>query len=130
MGIFGVLFTIIPSSVISIYYQKANSMFFENLTVNTLLVSIAVFVFAKTHLNKPILSQNKEKALRFLSKCSFGVYLIHFFIIESIKEFLGFTILPINPIISVPLTSIIVFVISFLLSAALNRIPYVKKWIV
>ena len=44
-----------------------------NLTVNTLLVSVSVFVFAKTYLNIPLLSIRKQNILMFLSKTAYSV---------------------------------------------------------
>lgn len=130
LGIIGLAFTTISSSVLSLIWQSPVEMFYGNLTVNTLLVSVSVFVFAKTHLNYPLSSIRKQNIFMFLSKCSFGTYLIHPFFIESLNKFLNITSLSFNPVLSVPALSILVFIFSLAFSIVLNKIPFVNKWIV
>lgn len=129
-GILGLIFTISSTSILSLFWQSPAKMFYGNLTVNVLLVAMAVFVFAKTNLNKPIPSLRKQQMLLFFSKCTFGVYLIHPFFIELIKKYFNITSLTINPIFAVPILSVIVFLLSLLVSALLNLIPIVKNWMV
>ena len=117
LGIIGAIYTILTQS-------------YDNFNINVLLMSISIFVFFKTHLN---ILPKKEKTLKlilFLSKCSFGVYLIHPYIIEAVNILFGFSVLSFNPIISIPLLALFVFGISLSISAILNKIPLVKKWIV
>lgn len=129
LGIIGLVLTITSTSFLSVGFKTPLGIFYDDLSVNTLMVSVAVFVFAKSHFNNCTLL-HKKNALFFLSKCSFGVYLIHVFIIEFLDKNYFDTIGIINPILSIPIFSVIVYLISFLLSAILNKIPIVNKWIV
>ena len=103
--------------------NKPNQTFYGNFAVNTLLESVAVFVFFKAIFNRP------SKIIRTLSQYSFGMYLVHDAVISSLGK-LGLNSLTFSPIVSIPVISVIVFVISFAISAVLNRVPVLRKYIV
>jgi len=105
------------------------STFIDEMSVNVLLMAIAVFVFAKQHLNKSFKNEKTKNRLSYLSKCTFGVYLVHPLIIDCLDELYGFINLSISPILLVPLTTFIVFICSMIISASLNKIPFVQKWL-
>lgn len=83
----------------------------------------AVFVFFRERLNFPV------RFMRALSQYSFGAYLAHPAVIEFLAE-LGLDSLTFSPAASIPVIAVIVFVISFGISAVLNHIPVLKKYIV
>lgn len=64
-----------------------------------------------------------------LSKYSFGAYLIHALVIE-VLAMLGFTAVTFSPVLAVPVIGIITFAVSFAVSALLNKIPFINKYIV
>ena len=95
--------------------------------MNVLFEVIAVHTFFKYH------TFQNEKMNQFvivLSKFGFGAYLIHTFIIESMAAILHFDTLSMNAWDSVPVISIIVFIVSMSVSALLNHIPVIKKYCV
>lgn len=106
------------------------SIFFDELTVNILLISTAVFVFAKQHLNKPVKREKSAALLSFVSGCTFGIYLVHPLIIDCFENFAGITNLSFNPIFSVPSITLAVFLLSLAVSAIIKKIPFLNKWIV
>lgn len=126
-GILGFIFTVVADAGLSIKTQVANSNYYGNFEVNVLLEVIAVHTFFKYHT-----FQNKKinQFVVVLSKFGFGAYLIHTFIIENMAAILHFDTLSMNAWISVPLISIIVFVVSMSISALLNHIPVIKKYCV
>ena len=130
LGVLGLIITIVATSVVSLCLQTPIKMFYGFLTVNVLFSAAAVFVFAKTHLNRPPVSERRHDLLLLFSKCSFGVYLIHPFIIEFLKKFSNLSSLSFNPIISVPILAFFIFMMAMLIAVILNKIPKVKKWIV
>ena len=85
--------------------------------------AVAVFVFFRERLNFPV------RFMRALSQYSFGAYLVHPAVIEFLAE-LGLDSLTFSPVISIPIVALAVFVISFAISAVLNHIPILKKYIV
>lgn len=130
MGIGSLFFTVFVTMWISKRNQESSELFYNSMTVNILTTSIAIFVFAKQHMNKPLKSEKAMHVLSYISKCTFGVYLVHLLIINCLRRFVGITNLSFNPIISVPILALIVFVCSMGISAIMNKIPFVKKWFV
>lgn len=99
-----------------------------NLRASVFLYSVAVFAFAKNHIK----SRNGKiiKAFTGISKLSFGIYLVHLAFINVLEKHFGFlTPIGFNPIISNITCTLIVFVLSVILAMALNKIPYIKRFI-
>ena len=125
-GIIGFLVTILFTIIFSQMQQEKIVSFFDYNSLNVMLMSVAIFVFAKSNFNK--LSNKKiEDGIKKLSKCTFGIYLIHVIFIEQFNLKFNFNSISFNPVFSVPIISIIVFVISALFSKFLNRIPIINK---
>ena len=122
-GIVSVIACVILSSAVSLAQDSPNQIFYDNLTVTTLCEAVAVFVFFRERLNFPV------KFIRALSQYSFGAYLVHAAVITFLRK-LGLHSLTFCPAVSIPVISVIVFVISFGISAVLNHIPVLKKYIV
>ncbi len=127
LGICGFAVTIVCTSLLSVWGQKADTMFYGNLTVNVMLESIAVFIFIKDIFSGRAVSNKAKKALRVLSKYSFGAYLVHALVLEELERLFGLHALSFSPFVSVPVISVVVFVISFVISGALNHAPLLRK---
>ena len=82
-----------------------------------------VFVFLKY---RDFSNEKFNQIIKKLSEYSFGACLVHVFVLDRI----GITTLTFNPVISIVIMTVEVFVISFLLSGILHKIPVVKKYIV
>ncbi|MBR0035591.1 MAG: acyltransferase family protein [Synergistaceae bacterium] len=123
-GIIGAGMTILMSSYASLLKNEPQGLFYKELSVNVLLESIAVFAFFKQHCNR------ENKIVLKLSQYSFGAYLVHALILALLREYTGLHTLTFSPVISVPVIAVIVFIISFIISAVLNHIPVLKKYIV
>ena len=121
-GIIGVSMTILMSGFAS-FLKNEPKVFYGNLTVNVLCESIAVFVFFRRHF-----TCNNSVVLK-LSQYSLGAYLVHPIFISLLRK-IGLNSLTFNPVFSVPVIAVIVFIISFIISAVLNHIPVLKKYIV
>ena len=92
----------------------------------TILVSIAVFLFVIKH---PIeLSPIYEKLVTHLSGMTFGIYMVHtFVIIESFTRIHRF--IP-NIYLLVPVSIIATFVFSYIIILIVKQIPVLKKWVI
>ena len=130
LGILGWLVTVLGSAIYSTASGVAMGNFQGNMTPNVFFFTSAIFVFAKTHLNKPISNQRGQKLLSHLAKCTFGVFLLHPFFISVCTKFLGIYPVSFHPIVSVPVLTLAVFAISLAVSMVLNWIPWVKKWLI
>lgn len=128
-GVCGLIITIGMTDVISLLSGQPKVDFYGNFTINVLLESIAIFVFFKYKLS---LQPSKARAtlIAKLSKYSFGVYLAHMLVIEVLRDVFKLNTLTFNPILSIPIIAILVFLISFLISGILNHIPILKKYVV
>ncbi len=120
-GIIGVFSTIFLTSYASVSAGKGIVSFYRNFTLNTLFAAAALFVFAKYNLKS-------GKFIRKLSDCTFGAYLVHA-AFDIWFQRMGI-VADSCPLLLIPAIALAVFVCSFAASALLNRIPYVKKYIV
>ena len=95
-------------------------IFYKNDSLLILLESVSVFLlFKKT-------ARVELKIIKTLSDNSFGIYLVHMFVYYV----LGFTATTINPIIGIPLISLLIFVVSYLIILLLSWVPILSKWVI
>ena len=127
VGVLGALFTIIMTLIVSIKTQTASNSYYIWFNVNIMIQAIAVFVFFKY---KEYKSEKVNAIIQKLSKYSYGVYLIHLIFLEKLDTIFGINTLSFNPILSVVLISVIVYAISLIISAILNNIPIINRYIV
>ena len=113
----------------SVKLGKPNVLFYSNSSVNVLLMSVSIFLFAKYILSKIELSQKGLKILEKLSKYTFGAYLVHVLVLEKINEWFHFNTLSCHPIISVLILIVCTTILSFIISAVLNHFPKLNKYI-
>lgn len=130
LGILGIIGTVVLSAWISMLFGEPREEFYKCNSVNVSLTGIALFTFAKYHLNNIRLSDKAKKVVRILSKYSFGAYLVHVMVIESLAYFFGLEIIPTSPLLAVPVVSVMVVVLSFAISGIINHIPFLKRYIV
>jgi surface polysaccharide O-acyltransferase-like enzyme len=105
--------------------EQEMELFFLYCSPNVALMTIALFLAVK----KVKISSPKTKGiLANITKCGLGIYLIHYFVVG-----LGYRlayILGIPVLIKIPITAIIVFVISWIVvSLSYKLIPKGSKWI-
>lgn len=103
---------------------RANDMLYTLFSLNVFLECPGVFVFFKYRGGKA------GRAAAVLSKCSFGVYLVHLMVLEFLANVLGLNTLSFTPLLSVPVISLIVCAVSCGISCALGRIPKLGRYIV
>ena len=99
-----------------------SSLFFGHAAPTTLLAAAALFVFAKYHL------KNLPKAVDALARLSFGVYLSHVLILEILAA-LGIQALTWDPVWFVPTLAAAVFILSALLTALLQKLPLLGRFL-
>ncbi|MBQ2706568.1 MAG: acyltransferase family protein [Agathobacter sp.] len=130
LGIFGFIATVGCSAGISMMLGEPREEFYTCNSVNVSLTGVALFTFGKYYLNNIKISEKSKKVLRILSKYSFGAYLVHVMVIETLAATVGLEIVYTNPVWAVPVVSVIVAILAFALSAIINRIPVLNKYIV
>lgn len=128
LAVIGFASTILLTAYFSRKTGTADTGFYNNMRVNVLLESIGIFTFFKCRISK-INVKHKER-LTFLSKCSFGCYLVHTLVLQSLSRYYGINTKSLPASISVVVIAAVVFILSYFISIILNRIPFVKKYFV
>lgn len=106
-------------------YYFGYQYFYSYLSVNTILASIGVFFIIKNS-GSMFLSLNGKK----LASYSFGIYLIHPIYLDIINFLLSEDIVGnFNPFIYIPVTSIIIFILSLLSAIFIKKLPYFRHCI-
>ena len=97
-------------------------IFFSYGTITVFVYSMAVFVFIKE------LSKNKvsPEKLTLFSRLSFGVYLLHAFILGIVFRYLPHFEMP---YLFIPLIFVVVTVITYGICFIISKIPFIKKLI-
>lgn len=107
-----------------------NTFFYDYFAFNVVLQSIAIFLFFKS-INWSKLLRKVKGSIRWiteLSKSSFGIFVVHYIVLNELFRFGGiFDLYTTNSFYRVPITDIVVFIISFLLIFILRKIPIIKK---
>lgn len=129
-GIIGFISTALLTETVSKRLNTKIDFFYDNFTVNVFFEAVFVFVFVKGIMEKHRFSEKTVMLISALSKYSFGAYLVHVLIITLLGELFNLHSLSFNSAFSIPFVSVIVFIISFAISAILNHVPIVKKYLV
>lgn len=127
VGVLGFAATIGLDLIVALQTQTYCYNYYGDFNLNVLFEAVALFVWLKyCGLNNATLNKLIQK----LSKYSFGAYLIHALIVEELNNLFGLNTLSFNSALAVPCIGVIVFIVSYGISALLNQIPVVNKYIV
>ena len=123
MGIGGALVTIIGTFYLFNSTGEANERYFDNLSLQVVAMATAIFVMAKEL--APKCGALMLKFLAFVRKDLFGIYLIHALWLSVVDK-------PVfrhscSEIVTLPLITIIVFVLSLFTTKLIRLIPYLRK---
>jgi surface polysaccharide O-acyltransferase-like enzyme len=118
--VIGVCITIAGTYYLTNRDGKFNQYFYGYMTLNTLMVSTGVFlVFKNSTFSKSL------KGIDFISKYSYGVYLVHVLVLFFLSK-LGIEFSFLNPILSIPLTTLLCLILSVFIIYGINKLPYGK----
>lgn len=115
---------------ISLVSDTRYTYFYGNFSPLIILAAAGTFVFFRYAFSGVQLSPKAEKHLVRLSGDTFGIYLVHILVRNVLEEYGGLSTLSFDPWISIPVLSVLIFVISALISRVLHSIPIVKKYLV
>ena len=124
LGLAGLAATAGISAFASRLSGVLDDRFYEFDMLHTMCVSAAVFVFAKQRLRR-LASRPWVKAA---SKLSFGVYLVHVFVLDALRACLPETVLS-HPWAGTPLTVCAVLALSMEITWCLKRIPVIGGYL-
>lgn len=114
-----------------IYSCKNNidgNLFYEYNSITTFISAICLFmIFSKIYKNN-IIKANIRKAIEICSKNTLFVYVSHIFILELLQYIFNLNAVSFNPIFSVPLLSLLIFILCEIISLFINIIiNYFKR---
>ena len=108
------------------YNGEPYLLLYENINLFTLFEALAIFIAVKELKIAP-----KYNALLInASKLSLGIYIIHPLVTSIFYDLWGIDSASLNPIYFIPLFTLIIFAISYLLSFVLIKIPVVKRFLI
>lgn len=123
---FGVFLTSAKSQELGGYYD-----FFNRYNSSTVFIeSLFVFIATKTIVEKIKMKPRTEKFISTISDDTFGIYFLHPVTITTIGTLFNLHSDTFNPIFCVPFIAIITYIICEIISHILNKIPFVKNYIV
>lgn len=127
LAIVSFLFSICSNSAFAIISGKAKEFIFQCKLLNVMFPAFGIFIFVKNSFTNLKDNSKFKNIITKLSGLSFGIYLIHVAVLDVIVKKLQITTLCFNPIISVPLLNIAIFLISTILAWIISKIPILRK---
>ena len=120
----GILITIFGTFFIT----KHKGVFYDGfytysyLSLNVIIFSIGIFLLFKNFVK---LGTKATSVILFFGKYSYGIYLVHNLVLWALRG-VGFSFAFINPIIGIPITSVLCFIISTFIILVINKLPFGK----
>lgn len=121
IGLISLAITFFGTYIISASNNLFGSYFMNYLNFNTVLVSIMIFLYFKNA------NLKSHTILKVISTYSFGIYLIHVIIMEYIFSIFKVDFHYVQPLIFIPIFTLLVLVLSLLFSLLISKIPIVKR---
>ena len=123
----GIAIIAIGSRLLIAYPKYPGTMFYEPVNPAVMLLSASIFLIVKnTH---PKVSPAIIHIRDFAGKYNYGIYLAHALVLFFLEDPFGINYKLCMPLISIPLTALLAFIISLLLVWPINKLPWVGKWI-
>ena len=123
MGVLGFMVAMLGTYYLSKKVGEAEEHYFDNLSLQVAAMSTAVFLLVKQLASK--CGKGMLKCMEWIRKDLFGVYLTHAIWINIInKESLRHCC---SEVITLPLITLIVFLLSLITTKLIRLIPYLRK---
>jgi len=102
-------------------------MFYEPVSLPVLMLSASMFMIVKLTVPKvpPVIIRIRD----FVGRYNYGIYLSHALVLYFLDEPFGISYKLCAPIISIPVTALICFIVSLGLVWLINKISFIGKWI-
>lgn len=119
------------ANIISAYITGQGAEYFTSyLAPTTIVFSLAIYTFFIKRISRIDFKESTKKFFAVTTKYGFGAYLVHALICELIITHMGLKITGFAPIVSIPLITVLITVISFVITIAISKIPVIGKYIV
>lgn len=128
-GIVAMIYSIIGGIVYSRSLGYCNTTLYDNYCLNVVLLSSALFTFVKNVVSKNKLSEKWRQRIIWLSGKTAGIYMVHMLVSEPVYDWLlhcGYRL----TWFTIPLATVVTFLLSLVVVTAINRIPIARKWLI
>lgn len=129
LGLLCLIMTPVANSIYALRTGERTEFFSENLTPNVILAAAAIYIFFSKRISCVKFSIPVRNAISKFAGLGFGAYLVHVIFIELIDDFIGIDFLSGNPLLWVPVLTVLISAISLLCAAMLQKIPRIGKLI-
>jgi len=124
LGLLGVLANAAVTNLASQRLGATDLRFSDPLSIMTFFVAGAVFLLFKSQVSKIPFNERARCLIANVSRLPLGVFLIHPLIIYILEKVFGLSLLSFNPIFSVPLLTLAVFILSAAVIYAIKKAPF------
>ncbi|WP_157740907.1 acyltransferase [Mucilaginibacter xinganensis] len=125
--LFSIVLIAIGSRLVLLGHRWPSTMFFEPVSPPIVLLAASVFLIFK--LSAPNLSPIVLRIRDFAGSYNYGIYLAHALVLYFLEGPFGISYKLCTPIIAIPVTALVCLVITLPLVWAINKIPFIGKWI-
>ena len=122
-----IVLSVIGTRWLSFRLGFCHGFFYDDLHPFVLIPGVAVFVFLKDRFRS--LSPHWSRIVVKLSSYSFGIYLVHPLMMYLWTNLIGASSSGFNAVWLVPVLTIIIFILSYLLVKLISMIPFMRKFV-
>ncbi len=130
LGVAGFAATVWLSKYLTARMGHNDFTFFEYTYLNVMLETVLVFCVFRDLFGRLSVDGVTERLIGIASKCSFGVYLLHPFVLDLLDKNFALNTLSFDTAKAMPVVAVVVFVVSYCMSYILNKLPIIKKYLV
>ena len=125
--VFSIILIAVGSRLLIQYPSWPGTMLYEPVNPAVLTLSASIFIIVKLTVTKmpPVITRMRD----FAGKYNYGIYLAHALVLYFLDDPFGISYKLCTPIIAIPLTALICFLITLLLVWIVNKIPFIGKWV-
>ncbi len=130
LGVGGFCVTVWLSSYLTARMGHNDFTFYTYTYLNVMLETVFVFCLFRDLFGRLSVSRQTEQLIGTASKCSFGVYLLHPFVLDLLDKNFLLNTLSFDTVRAMPVVAVVTFVVSYCMSYILNKLPIIKKYLV
>lgn len=113
---------------------QADGFFMDNFILNIVMIAAGLFMIFKYFEPwfKKVISERWKKIIVIVSELTFAIYLAHTLVMDVfLRHFWGLDFGPlfINPFLGIPIFSLAIFILTFILVYIVSKIPFLKMFV-
>lgn len=108
-------------------HRWPGAMFYEPVSPAVVLLSASIFLVFK--LSAPKLSPVIIRIRDFAGGYNYGIYLAHALVLYFLEDPLGISYKLCTPLVAIPVTALICFIITLVLVWIVSKVPFLGKWV-